>query len=102
MTAPALPTGRIDRDCKLCGKAFSTTAWERRQGKGIYCGRECSNASKRKPTASPPAHQRPPTIGKPQRDWEMDGGSTVSCARCLRERQRGVRCSCERPMFGED
>lgn len=48
----------------------------------------------------PKPGSKPPTIGTPQSAWpsNADSGGIVVCARCRRERQRGVRCSCERPM----
>ena len=95
----------VTKTCQRCGTSFGIKAHRLRQGKGTFC----SNACRRKPLPSaavvapekpkrPVAKPRPTSITPKYLDRlpEIDGGSHVSCHRCERIRERGVRCVCER------
>lgn len=100
MTAPP-PVSLV---CKHCERAFTRPAWvTRKPGGGQFCSPTCSRAGKRRIAAEKTAKLNrtvrvPPSKGDPPAwTWPIDAGSNVvACARCQRDRQRGVRCVCER------
>lgn len=95
MTTTTTTTGRQTVECGHCHQPFSTTAWQRRQGKGVYCGRECADASKRGAYRQyPTAAQKPLPVSPRVDDLPLTaGGSHVRCAGpCGQLRLRGSFC----------
>ena len=95
----------VTRTCHRCGASFEIKAHRVRQGKGTFCSEPCRrNPLPGVAVVAPETPKRPivkprPTSITPKyldRLPEIDGGSHVSCHRCERIRERGVRCVCER------
>lgn len=94
--------GSIRRTC-ACGVEFRISPSAAEHGRGTSCSRECALKLQKKFKAGA---IQPHKFGRksklpalaPRRDAEalIEGGSHVACHRCLRLRERGVRCICER------
>ena len=100
----------VTRTCQGCSKPFEIPPSRVAQGKGTYCSTACRKqplpsavtvASTVTVTKRPLA--KPGSILPKYLDRLplIDAGSHVSCHRCGLLRERGVRCSCERPMWDE-
>lgn len=90
-------TGSIERTCRACSKSFRISPSAAASGKGKTCSVACTRKVGRPVGGTPSKRTKPGTIG-PSRDFVplIDKGGAVICARCLRVRGFGVRCSCER------
>jgi hypothetical protein len=97
------PVATVTRTCSGCQATFEIAESRARQGKGTYCSKACRTqplpgvavvtvVAPKRPLVKPKYLDRLPLI---------DAGSHVSCHRCGQLRERGVRCSCERPMWDE-
>jgi hypothetical protein len=104
----ARPVATVTRTCGGCQATFEIPQSRARQGKGTYCSAAC-RVQPLPGVAVTVAPKRPLVKPKPgsitpkylDRLPLIDGGSHVSCHRCERLRERGVRCVCERPMWDE-
>lgn len=99
-----------------CGATFTVVPSTVQLSRGKYCSVACSKTYRRKqlPGGQPPLSNEPTVAAvkfkrvkspakqatsiTPKRDDAplLDGGSHVTCHRCLSLRERGIRCTCER------
>jgi len=88
-------TGSIVKTCP-CGTEFRISPCHQAAGKGKFCSPPCAMAGRRVNFVKGSTTSITPKALARLAPVDDDKGGSVICARCGRERQRGVRCVCER------